>query len=356
MQNIERFQKDLLHWYDEVKRDLPWRKTTNPYYIWISEIMLQQTRVDTVIPYYERFIERFPRIEDLANAEEQEVLKLWEGLGYYSRARNLRLGAQQVVEKYDGVVPDTRKEILTIRGIGPYTAGAILSIAYGKPEHAIDGNVMRVMSRLFYLTDDISKAKSKKVFEEVVMKTMATEDPSSFNQALMELGATTCTPTKPMCLLCPVNAHCEALKEGVQEELPVKTKKTKVKEKIVLPFVLINEQNEVLVRQRPKEGLLANLWEFPFIEVSKKETIRESVEKMSGQLGITIKDYQQGVSYKHIFSHLIWYITPIFAEVDGAENIENMHWVTWKGLEELPLSVPVLKTIEQVESQWNSTT
>ena len=349
MQNIEQFQKDLLHWYDEVKRDLPWRKTTNPYYIWISEIMLQQTRVDTVIPYYKRFIQQFPRIEDLANADEQEVLKLWEGLGYYSRARNLRLGAQQVVETYDGVVPDTRKEILTIRGIGPYTAGAILSIAYGKPEHAVDGNVMRVMSRLFYLTDDISKAKSKKVFEEAVMKTMDRKDPSSFNQALMELGATTCTPTKPMCLLCPVNAHCAALKEGVQEELPVKTKKTKVKEKIILPFVLTNDNDEVLVRQRPKEGLLANLWEFPFLEVSKKETIRDAVEKMGEQLGGPIEAYREGEPYKHIFSHLIWYITPVFVEVHEIKRVEGMHWVTWEALEKLPLSVPVLKTIEQVE-------
>ena len=349
MQNIERFQKDLLHWYHQAKRDLPWRKTTNPYYIWVSEIMLQQTRVETVIPYYECFIQTFPRVEDLANSDEQEVLKLWEGLGYYSRARNLRLGAQQVVEKFDGIVPDTRKEILTIRGIGPYTAGAILSIAYGKPEHAVDGNVMRVMSRLFYLTDDISKAKSKKVFEEAVMKTIDEKDPSSFNQALMELGATTCTPKNPMCLLCPVNAHCAAFKEGVQEELPVKTKKTKVKEKIILPFVLTNEKNEVLVRQRPKEGLLANLWEFPFIEVSKNETIRQAVDKMSEQLEVPIAPYREGEPYKHIFSHLIWYITPIFAEVKGLEDVEGMRWVTWEELQRLPLSVPVLKTIEQTE-------
>ncbi len=349
MQSVEQFRHDLLTWYSREKRDLPWRKTTNPYYIWISEIMLQQTRVDTVIPYYERFIQKFPTVEHLAQSEEQDVLKLWEGLGYYSRARNLRIGAQQVVEHYQGVVPKTRKEILTIKGIGPYTAGAILSIAYGLPEHAVDGNVMRVMSRLFYLTDDIAKPKSKKVFERAVMKTMSERDPSSFNQALMELGAVVCTPKNPTCLLCPVRSHCRAYDEGVQHQLPVKNQKTKVTEKIIVPFLLQNEKGEWLVRQRPSKGLLSNLWEFPYLEVEPTETLRETKQKMSDSIGRSISIYATLPSYKHVFSHLIWHITPLYGRVEMFET--DGIWVTEEQLQALPRPVPVLKAFESYEAE-----
>ena len=214
----------LLSWYHREKRDLPWRKTSNPYYIWVSEVMLQQTRVDTVIPYYERFIEKFPTMEDTRGSEESDLLKMWEGLGYYSAARNLQAGVEEVVEDYGGEVPATRKEISTLKGVGPYTAGAVLSIAFGIPEHAVDGNVMRVISRLLLIEEDIAIPRTKKIFEDVVMDLIDKEDPSSFNQGLMELGATICTP-RPKCLLCPVREFCTAFHEGRQEELPVKTKK-----------------------------------------------------------------------------------------------------------------------------------
>lgn len=221
---VDQFQRDLIDWYEREKRDLPWRKSQDPYRVWVSEIMLQQTRVDTVIPYYQRFMEKFPTIEALANADEDDVLKAWEGLGYYSRARNLQAAVREVHESYNGVVPDNPKELGKLKGIGPYTKGAILSIAYNIPEPAVDGNVMRVLSRILSIWDDIAKPKTRKVFEEAVYYLISKENPSSFNQALMELGAMVCTPTSPSCLLCPVREHCAAFSEGVQAELPVKTK------------------------------------------------------------------------------------------------------------------------------------
>lgn len=228
--NITGFQADLLNWYDQNKRDLPWRRERDPYRIWVSEIMLQQTKVDTVIPYYERFMSLFPTLDALADAEEETVLKAWEGLGYYSRARNLHQAVKEVKETYNSKVPDT-EEIHNLRGVGPYTAGAILSIAYGIPAPAVDGNVMRVLSRIFLIEDDIGKATTRKKFEALVNQIISTDKPSDFNQALMELGALICTPRSPSCLLCPVQSHCTGREAGIHESLPVKMKKTAVKTK-----------------------------------------------------------------------------------------------------------------------------
>lgn len=218
------FSRDLLAWYDLQKRDLPWRINRDPYRVWISEIMLQQTRVDTVKPYYRNFMEKFPTIQALAEAPEEDVLKAWEGLGYYSRARNLQTAAREVKANYGGVVPDTPKEIAKLKGVGSYTAGAILSIAYEKPEPAVDGNVMRVFSRLLYMEDDIAKPATRVKFEHLVRQTIPHDRAGDFNQALMELGALICLPRTPHCLTCPVFDYCLARKEGVQKELPVKGK------------------------------------------------------------------------------------------------------------------------------------
>lgn len=249
----ESIRKQLLQWYEEEKRDLPWRHSRDPYHIWISEVMLQQTRVDTVIPYYNRFTEAFPTMHDLAQAEEGELLKLWEGLGYYSRARNLQQGVREVLENYQATVPRTREEISSIRGIGPYTAGAILSIAYGVPEHAVDGNVMRVLSRLYAIDEDIAQPKTKKTFEHLVMAIIDHDDPSSFNQGLMELGAVICTPQKPKCLLCPVREQCSAFDQGLTNSLPIKTKKTKVKKVAYNGYMLQRADGKWLVEQRGKD-------------------------------------------------------------------------------------------------------
>ena len=209
--DIYGFQNDLITWFEREQRDLPWRKDQDPYKVWVSEIMLQQTKVDTVIPYFNSFIKQFPNIQSLAEAEEDRVLKAWEGLGYYSRARNLQSAVREVHESYGGIVPNTPKEISTLKGVGPYTTGAILSIAYGVPEPAVDGNVMRVLSRILLIKEDIAKPKTRKVFEEVIRDLISKENPSFFNQGLMELGAMVCTPTSPSCLLCPVREHCREI-------------------------------------------------------------------------------------------------------------------------------------------------
>lgn len=340
------FREALLSWYRREKRDLPWRKTSNPYYIWVSEVMLQQTRVDTVIPYYERFIDHFPTMEALADADENKLLKMWEGLGYYSRARNLQAGVREVVANYGGEVPSNRQDISTLKGVGPYTAGAVLSIAYGVPEHAVDGNVMRVMSRLLLIEDDIAIPRTKKIFEVVVMDLIDREDPSSFNQGLMELGATICTP-KPKCLLCPVREYCAAFHEGRQEELPVKTKKTTMKVIPVASFAIRNAQGDWLVRQRPAKGLLANLWEFPMIELTDGKAIEEQVRE---QFGMELDDLVEQLSFKHVFTHLTWEMTSFEARfVETATIPEGYRFFTKEEVEALPKPVPVVKIWEEIK-------
>lgn len=308
--NIETFQNDLIDWFNKEKRDLPWRKDKDPYKIWVSEIMLQQTRVDTVIPYFNRFLQWFPTINDLADADEEKVLKAWEGLGYYSRVRNLQSAVQEVREKYGGVVPNNTKEISSLKGIGPYTAGAILSIAYGIPEPAVDGNVMRVLSRILSIWDDIAKPAARKIFEEAVRSLISHHDPSGFNQALMELGALICTPTSPSCLLCPVRDHCQGFQEGIESELPVKSKKNKPRAMELAAFVLTDSNGKFLIHKRPKQGLLANLWEFPNVEIYLP------IQNDKGQLPEIFKQEYDFIiepekrigQIEHVFSHLIWNI------------------------------------------------
>ncbi|MFC4410191.1 A/G-specific adenine glycosylase [Chungangia koreensis] len=335
----EAFRQALTGWFNAEKRDLPWRQTKDPYKIWVSEVMLQQTRVDTVIPYYERFIDAFPTIHDLANAPEDVLLKKWEGLGYYSRARNLQAGVREVVEQYNGIVPDNRPTISSLKGVGPYTAGAILSIAYGKPEHAVDGNVMRVLSRILLITEDIAKPKTRKIFEAAVTNLIDHEDPSSFNQGLMELGALICTPTSPKCLLCPVRDFCQAFHEGKERALPVKTKAKKTKEIQFLSLVIQNEQGKWLMEKRPKGGLLADMWQFPLVE-----SLTDDVKNVYG-----IEKASLFLEFKHIFSHLTWNIKCMAAHSTKADDLsENCRWFSEEEMEELPLPVPMQKIKNEV--------
>jgi A/G-specific adenine glycosylase len=317
--DIESFQTDLIEWFEMEMRDLPWRKDQDPYKVWVSEIMLQQTRVDTVIPYFTRFLEKFPSIEVLANADEDQVLKAWEGLGYYSRVRNLQSAVKEVHEKYEGQVPDDPKEISTLKGVGPYTAGAILSIAYGKPEPAVDGNVMRVLSRILLIWDDIAKPSSRKIFETAVRSLISHENPSYFNQALMELGALICTPTSPSCLLCPVREHCQAFEAGVQNELPVKTKKKKQRPVELVAVVLKDKQNRILIRKRPESGLLANMWEFPNTEVSVefRSEKEQFIDNFREQYQVDLSLGEMVGRIEHVFSHLIWNIHVFTGDLQG---------------------------------------
>lgn len=314
--DISQFQDDLLTWYHRNKRDLPWRENKDPYRIWISEIMLQQTQVDTVIPYFERFLQKFPTIDDLASATEQSVLKEWEGLGYYSRARNLQEAAREVVASYDSTVPDDLKTLGSLKGIGPYTRGAILSIAYNQPEPAVDGNVLRVLSRLLNVTDDISENRVKKQFESYVRTVISKEDPASFNQAVMELGALICTPKEPMCMLCPIQEHCHAFKAGTQAELPVKKKANKQK-RISYGVLLLHMPNgQIIIEKRPGKGLLANLWQFPMVPI---DDIGEGhIENwFYNEYGVELVLNQQKGTLKHVFTHIIWDLVVFGASVQN---------------------------------------
>ncbi|MGX6444683.1 A/G-specific adenine glycosylase [Neobacillus sp. K501] len=326
--DVNLFQIDLISWFKSEQRDLPWRKDQDPYKVWVSEIMLQQTRVDTVIPYFNRFIEWFPTIEDLANANDDKVLKAWEGLGYYSRVRNLHSAVKEVKEKYNGQVPNTPKEISELKGVGPYTAGAILSIAYGVPEPAVDGNVMRVLSRILSIWEDIAKPSTRKVFEEAVRRLISHDEPSEFNQALMELGALICTPTSPSCLLCPVREHCQAFHEGVQTELPIKTKKNSQRKVELAAAILKNRNGEILIHKRPESGLLANLWEFPNVEIqhpfmTEREQIATLFHESFDDMNITL---DKGIGQiEHIFSHLVWNIR-VFTGTISSDFKQDSTW------------------------------
>lgn len=312
------FSTELLHWYMQNKRDLPWRRHRDPYYIWVSEIMLQQTRVDTVIPYFQRFIERFPTIQDLAEAPEEDVLKLWEGLGYYSRARNLQAAARQVMEQHGGEVPNQKDAVFNLKGVGPYTAGAILSIAFNQPQPAVDGNVMRVLSRYFLIEDDIMKGSTRVKMESLAEELIPEGRASDFNQALMELGALVCTPKSPHCLTCPVMEMCTGRIEGREETLPVKKKaKPPRPEQRIAALVVGTGVNEgkVLVRQRPATGLLAKMWELPHLQASAPDELAHLVphepamDLIAGHLleeGYHVKPTTFWRMAEHTFNHIHW--------------------------------------------------
>lgn len=299
------YQTRLLNWYKENQRKLPWRETCDPYKIWVSEIMLQQTQVATVIDYYNRFIEAFPSVIDLAKANEDLVLKIWEGLGYYSRARKMIHCAKDIVEKYNGKFPKEYAKIIALPGIGPYTAGAVLSIAYNMPYPAVDGNVMRVISRQFNIAEDISQGRSRKVFEEKV-ESLLPEDRRHFNQSLMELGAVICTPQNPKCNICPVNTFCEANKLQIQNFLPIKTKKIKKKLQY-MALAYVKCEGKVLLNKRPSEGLLGGLWGFPIVQVDNPLNGRYSIQKeLEENYGLKVKFEKEMSKAKHVFTHLIW--------------------------------------------------
>lgn len=300
------FARDLLDWYDAQKRDLPWRINRDPYRVWVSEIMLQQTRVETVKPYYHNFMEKFPTISALAEAPEEEVLKAWEGLGYYSRARNLQAAAREVKSLYGGDVPDTLEEISKLKGVGPYTAGAILSIAYEKPEPAVDGNVMRVFSRLLLMHDDIAKPATRIKTEQLVRQTIPQGRAGDFNQALMELGATVCLPRTPQCLTCPVFDYCLARREGIQHELPVKSK-AKPPREINYLVAVIPHEGKLLLNKRPNSGLLADMWEMPMVESDGKRPPEDALASfLLEHYGVDVEVGEQLPTVQHTFSHLHW--------------------------------------------------
>ncbi len=336
---IDAFQQNLIEWFQREQRDLPWRKEKNAYKTWVSEIMLQQTKVDTVIPYFHDFMDKFPTLEALANASEQEVLKTWEGLGYYSRARNLQTAVREVVEDYNGQVPNTPEELGKLKGIGPYTKGAILSIAFDIPEPAVDGNVMRVFSRILKIEEDIAKPSTRKIFEAAVRELISEEDPSSFNQGLMELGALICKPKNPDCLLCPVQQYCKAFEEGIENLLPIKTKGKNKRTEPYAVLLIRDEKGRVLVQQRPEKGLLANLWEFPMAPLTDLD-LQSIPNWFYGEYGIEVEIHEKEKDVRHVFSHIIWELNAYNATVlSGDLDHARARFCTKEELDMLPFPV-----------------
>lgn len=260
------FTNSLLLWYLENQRDLPWRQTRDPYRIWLSEIMLQQTRVAQATPYYFRFLEAFPTVTDMANAPEEAILKQWQGLGYYSRARNMHFTAQQIVAEHQGIFPNKYDQLLYLKGVGEYTAAAIASIAFNEPVAVVDGNVYRVLSRFFGIETDITSSKAKKEFSELANELLDKKHPAQFNQALMEFGATHCTPKNPKCESCVFQTACIALRDKKTTQLPVKLKKNKVTNRYFHYLVFEDPEGKTLIEKRTNKGIWHNLYQFPLLE------------------------------------------------------------------------------------------
>ena len=325
LQYIEQFQKQLLNWYDGHARILPWRDQPTPYRVWISEIMLQQTRVDTVKPYFERFTEELPSIKELAEVPEDQLMKLWEGLGYYSRARNLKKAAVMIMDEFGGQLPSSFEELQSLPGIGPYTSGAIASIAFGSRVPAVDGNVLRVISRITANQGDIASSSVKKEIEELVRALLPEQRAGDFNQALMELGATVCLPNGlPKCDQCPVQTLCKGQQLGIATQLPVKQRKKKrrIEEKTVF---VIEHKGKIAVRRRNEDGLLSGLWEFPNIEghlfyAQAERKLREWEIAPAGILPMP--------NAKHIFTHLEWHMIGYYIQAEQVEENDAFVWAT----------------------------
>ncbi len=331
---LDRIKDPLLAWYDRGRRILPWREDPTPYHVWISEIMLQQTRVEAVKPYYDTFMKRLPGIEELARADEETLLKLWEGLGYYNRVRNLNKAAVRIMEEYGGIMPGNYEELLKLPGIGSYTAGAIASIAYGRPVPAVDGNVLRVLARLRCDDRDIMQQSVRKQIEEELLQVIPLDRPGDFNQALMELGAMVCTPGgEPECSRCPWENICMAHQKHVETQYPIKTRKKprEIEKKTVL---LIRDENKAALHKRPSKGLLAGMYEFPNLagHLSEQEVLTWLKER--GFLAIRIEPLLES---KHIFTHKEWHMIGYAIRVDELERKNtdtDFIFVEWKEAKE----------------------
>jgi len=281
------FTSKLIDWYQSNKRELPWRARKDPYAIWLSEIILQQTRIEQGLNYYEAFIETYPTVFDLAKAEEEDVLKLWQGLGYYSRARNLHHTAKVIVEDFNGIFPKTHSKLLKLKGIGDYTASAISSICYNEPQAVVDGNVYRVLSRVFGIFTPINSSQGTKEFKTLAQKLIDTERPGEFNQALMEFGATHCKPQNPGCESCVFSSTCVAFKKGLVKQLPVKTGKTKVRRRYFNYLVLVSDDERTILEKRTEKGIWKNLYQFPLIEKENSSKITlEDVKKYFQEMAV----------------------------------------------------------------------
>lgn len=342
--SIEKFREQLLNWYDENRRILPWREDATPYRVWVSEIMLQQTRVEAVKPYFERFVRELPTLQDLSVASDDTLFKLWEGLGYYNRVMNMKKCAIECVEKNGGNLPSTYDELIQLPGIGAYTAGAIASIAYKQKVPAVDGNVLRVFSRVLISEDDILKESIKRKFQKIIMEYLPEDRSDAFNQALMEIGALICVPNAaPRCNICPVASECMGYQSGDAHRLPNKAvkKARKIDKKTVL---VITYQNQVHLCQREEKGLLAGLYEFDVYEgYLTKNQIRD-------QFKGNIKRMTALEDTKHIFSHVEWHMKGYLIELND-KTIDGI-WCTKKEIEETYAIPTAYKVYKKAWLEW----
>ena len=360
-EKITSFREKLLGWYDAHKRDLPWRRTQDPYKIWISEIMLQQTRVDTVIPYYERFLDWFPTVADLAQAPEEKLLKAWEGLGYYSRVRNMQKAAQQIMENHGGVFPSSYEEISKLKGIGPYTAGAIASIAFGLPEPAVDGNVMRVLARLFEVDYDIGVPTNRKIFQAMMEILIDPARPGDFNQALMDLGSDIESPVNPRPEESPVKEFSAAYQHGTMDRYPIKAPKKKPVPVYLTAFIIKDSQGRYLLEKNEREGLLSGFWHFPLIEVESLSGNLDQLSLLDGkgeaernpEILFFEQDYDLAIDWQdrsypiiqHVFSHRKWQVQIRYGLVKEGEQpaSESTVWLKPEEFSDYPFAKPQQK-------------
>lgn len=341
----------LVNWYNLHQRILPWRTAPSPYATWISEIMLQQTQVATVIDYFLRFIAQFPTVQHLAKADLQQVLKLWEGLGYYSRARNLHKAARYVVDHFNGQLPQTFDDLQTIPGIGPYTAAAIASIAFQQPIPVVDGNVFRVYARLTQLSDDIRLPKTRQLIFNRLTPIINTFSPREFNQAMMELGALICTPKNPQCNQCPMQSHCGAAANQTQTQFPYKSKLKPSPHYHIAVALIFNSENKILIAKRDESQMLGGLWEFPGGKQEANESLEETaIREVKEETNLTIESLQHLVAIRHTYSHFSITLTAFLAQI--APNSSPLilprehHWISTDDLSKFPFPTANKKIID----------
>ena len=353
---IRRLQTRLLAWYRQNHRQLPWRESRDFYPVWVSEVMLQQTQVQTVVPYFLRFMKAFPTLEDLAGADTQDLLRSWAGLGYYSRARNLRKAARMLVKEHGGEFPRSYREALRLPGIGRYTAAAILSIAFDQPLPALDGNVVRVLSRLLCMRGDPAKSPVQGMLAAAGQQLLPVHRPGDFNQALMELGATVCLPRNPRCLLCPWSSHCEALKSGLQERLPEKGKRSEMISSRQAAAV-IRHRGRFLIRRRSGSRLLQDLWEFPGGEFSRSDLADSLVKRIQGDLDLSVRLGSPLTTIKHAVTNrritLTVYEASLKPPLPPTLSIPEARWIWLSQAGRYPLTAAASRIVQALMAEYS---
>ncbi|HAY85305.1 MAG TPA: A/G-specific adenine glycosylase [Chloroflexi bacterium] len=351
----------LLRWYHQHQRSFPWREDPDPYPVWISEIMAQQTRLETMLPYFQRWMARFPSIAALAEASQQEVLNMWEGLGYYSRARNLHRAAKTIMESFNGQLPATRSELETLPGIGRYTAGAIASIAFGQDEAVVDGNVKRVYARLFQISDPINTPAVENRIWALAESQLPHGQAGDYNQALMDLGATICLPRQPLCQRCPLSGECQAFQNNLTAELPVKKQTPSSPHHTVTAAVLHAQNGQVLIAQRPQEALLGSLWEFPGGKRENGESLKACLKReILEELQCTIKIGEKLGIFKHAYTHfkvtLHAYHCELVSDSISPQYHQEVRWVNISDLGEYPMGKIdrlISQQLQEHNTPWN---